>query len=60
MKKSKEVRTVVASRQEGGCHRTGTFFSKGLFQVIGGTDNIYFTWLSISVLYFEMKYVFKK
>lgn len=67
MKKSKEaitleVRIVVASREERGgwvslgCH----IFSQGLFPTIGGADNIGFMWLSISVLYFEIKNVFKK
>lgn len=66
MKRSKEaitleVRRVVDSREEGGrwvllgCH----VFSRGLFPTIGA-DNTGCMWLSISVLYFEIKNVFKK
>lgn len=39
-----------------GCH----IFSPGLFPTLGGADNIGFRWLSVSVLYFEIKNIFNK
>lgn len=35
-------------------------FSKGVFYIIGGADNTGFTWLSVSLLDFEIKNIFTK